>query len=101
MVLAGDDLRRTLNDDRRRLFAGSAAIAFVCECANGDCYATVALSPGEFDIARQTPPHLLLAAGHLAGTAARPDGGALLTRSRAGTFVLQIGATRRVARARA
>lgn len=69
---AGDDRRRELNDDRRRLFAGSATIAFLCECADRDCYATVALSPDEFDRARQTPPHLLLAADHSAATPVRP-----------------------------
>lgn len=62
--MPGEDRRRQLNDNRRQLFAASGAIAFVCECANRDCYTTVALSADEFDLARRMPPHLLLAAGH-------------------------------------
>jgi hypothetical protein len=67
--MASDDRRRTLNDNRRLLFAASPLIAFVCECADPDCYATVPLAADRFDLLRQAPPHLLLAPGHAADVA--------------------------------
>jgi hypothetical protein len=47
------DPRRALNDNRRSIFAGSGRlIAFVCECGDTDCTATVPLEPAEFDARR-------------------------------------------------
>jgi hypothetical protein len=60
------DPRQKVNNNRRQLFAASDAIAFICECAHRDCYTTVALTAAQFDLARQAPPHLVLAPGHLA-----------------------------------
>lgn len=51
--ITAPDPRRALNDNRRRIFAGSGRlIAFVCECGDADCTATVALEPDEFDARR-------------------------------------------------
>lgn len=61
-----EDPRQKVNNNRRQLFAASEAIAFICECANRDCYTTVALTAARFDLARQAPPQLVLAPGHLA-----------------------------------
>lgn len=45
-----------MNDDRRRKFDEEGrAIAFVCECADGDCRTTVPLTAAEFDVRRPGP----------------------------------------------
>jgi rhodanese-related sulfurtransferase len=63
---AGADRRRIFNEDRRRLFGElERPIAFVCECANVSCAATVALTAAAYDEARSLAPGLLLADGHL------------------------------------
>jgi hypothetical protein len=60
-----DDRRHHFNDERRRLFGDrSPEIAFVCECEDTDCTASVVLSPAGFDAARLEPPYRLLHALH-------------------------------------
>lgn len=44
-----DDNRRAMNEDRRRVFGSSRAIAFLCECREPDCRAAVVLTPRQFD----------------------------------------------------
>ena len=65
MSVSEVDRRRGLNDHRWQQFKRSCEqIAFICECVEPDCFATVALSGAEFEAARATPPQLLLAPGH-------------------------------------
>jgi hypothetical protein len=67
MGLSDPGKRRMLNDDRWRLFERlDSPIAFICECIDPDCFATVILSGEEFGAARATPPYLLLKPGHIA-----------------------------------
>lgn len=61
-----DDKRHEFNDDRRRLFGGTAEIAFVCECDDLDCTASVVLSPSAYDALRATPQYRLLHETHSA-----------------------------------
>jgi hypothetical protein len=58
------DLRQRYNEERRRLFAATAEIAFVCECADDRCTASVILTPDAYDDVRRSPPHLLLHEAH-------------------------------------
>ena len=45
--------RQRLNDDRRRLFGqNDGPIAFICECADSACTATVPLAAAEYDARR-------------------------------------------------
>lgn len=44
-----DENRRAMNEDRRRVFGSSRAIAFLCECRTPDCCAAVVLTPRQFD----------------------------------------------------
>ena len=66
-----DDNRRAMNEDRRRVFASSRAIAFLCECRDADCRAAVVLTPGQFD-AVVAAEDVLLHAGHEAAPAPGP-----------------------------
>lgn len=66
-----DKNRRALNEDRRRLFAASRAIAFLCECDDPDCRAAVVLTPAQYD-AVVAAAEALLTEGHRA-TATEPD----------------------------
>jgi hypothetical protein len=64
--LGGAERRRIFNENRRKLFGElERPIAFVCECADPACHATVALSAAEYDAVRALAPGLLLADGHL------------------------------------
>lgn len=54
-----DDTRLALNQDRRRIFGGSRAIAFLCECADEDCRASVVLTPRQYDLLRGAGDPLL------------------------------------------
>lgn len=63
-MAANADIRRRLNDHRRRLFEDTAGdIAFLCECADVTCTRAVVLSPGEFDEARERA-RIVLHPGH-------------------------------------
>jgi hypothetical protein len=62
-----NEKRQAFNDDRRRLFAETPEIAFVCECQDVECTASVVLSPRAYDAARALPPHRLLHESHRAG----------------------------------
>ena len=65
VVLVEPEARRAFNDDRRRVFAESArAIAFVCECSDAECRASVVLTKAEYDEARPGP---IVAARHSVG----------------------------------
>ena len=58
------DIRRRLNDHRRRLFDDTAGeIAFLCECADPTCTRAVVLSPADFDSFRDRAA-VLLYPGH-------------------------------------
>jgi len=58
----GPKARRAFNDNRRRVFSKSARpIAFVCECADPECRASVVLTRMEYDDARKGP---IAASGH-------------------------------------
>jgi hypothetical protein len=60
--------RQTLNDDRFDLFGESGrAIAFICECTEGDCRSTVQLSADEY---RTLRPGAILHPGHVTEDAA-------------------------------
>ena len=65
-----DENRRAMNEDRRRVFGSSRAIAFLCECRDPECRAAVVLTPGQFD-AVVAAADVLLRAGH---EAAPPPG---------------------------
>jgi hypothetical protein len=54
-------LRQTINEDRRSLFEHMPLIAFVCECPRESCYDTVPLSAADYDARR---PGLIAADGH-------------------------------------
>lgn len=58
-----DDNRRAMNEDRRRVFGSSRAIAFLCECRAPDCRAAVVLTPRQFD-AVVAAADVILYAGH-------------------------------------
>jgi hypothetical protein len=62
--MLSNDRRQKFNENRRRLFAGTSEIAFVCECADDDCTASVVLTPRAYDELRRSPPHLLLHQAH-------------------------------------
>jgi hypothetical protein len=48
--LVHEELRKVLNADRRRQFAGSGrGIALLCECGSPTCHKTVILTPEEYD----------------------------------------------------
>ncbi|HEY6032042.1 MAG TPA: hypothetical protein VIU44_15835 [Gaiellaceae bacterium] len=66
-----DENRRAMNEDRRRVFGSSRAIAFLCECRDPECRAAVVLTPGQFDgvVAAQ---EVLLHAGHEAAPTPGP-----------------------------
>jgi hypothetical protein len=54
--LVESEARRAFNDDRRRAFAASSrAIAFICECADAACTASVVLTREQYDEARPGP----------------------------------------------
>lgn len=58
------ELRRQLNDDRRRQFASTGRpLALVCECGDPDCARTVVLSVTEYERRRPGP---ILHDAHLA-----------------------------------
>ena len=57
--------RRRFNEDRKRVFGGSARlIAFICECSNPECHETVMLTEAEYDLVR---PGLVVRDGHETG----------------------------------
>lgn len=70
------EIRRRLNDHRRRLFEDTAGeIAFLCECADVKCVRSVVLSPARFDALRDRG-QILLHVGHEAlriGVSPAPD----------------------------
>lgn len=70
-MLLPDDNRRALNDDRRRVFGESRAIAFLCECGDPECRAAVVLTPRQYD-AVLAAGDVLLYAGHEAAAAEAP-----------------------------
>jgi hypothetical protein len=54
--------RRALNEHRRKLFAvDNRAVAYLCECPDPECFATVPLSAEQVEALR---PGLILAPGH-------------------------------------
>ena len=58
------DIRRRLNDHRRRFFEDtSGEIAFLCECADATCTRSVVLAPAQFDELRERGS-ILLHPGH-------------------------------------
>jgi hypothetical protein len=58
------EIRRRLNDHRRGLFQDTVGeIAFLCECADGDCVRSVVLTADRFDELREQA-QILLHAGH-------------------------------------
>ena len=44
----------------------SSPVAFVCECANGECTQAVELTLDEYQRVREEPTHFLVASGHVA-----------------------------------
>ncbi|MGZ4388774.1 MAG: hypothetical protein ACXVZL_05280 [Gaiellaceae bacterium] len=60
-----------MNEDRRRVFGSSHAIAFLCECRDPECRAAVVLTPGQFD-AVVAAADVLLHAGHEAAPSPGP-----------------------------
>jgi hypothetical protein len=66
-----DENRRAMNEDRRRVFGSSRAIAFLCECRAPDCRAAVVLSPRQFD-AVLAAADVVLYAGHEAAPSPDP-----------------------------
>lgn len=58
-----DENRRAMNEDRRRVFGSSRAIAFLCECRAPDCRAAVVLTPRQFDAVIEAAD-VILHAGH-------------------------------------
>jgi hypothetical protein len=69
MSVSEVDRRRVFNDDRWRQFNESGEfIAFICECFDPDCFATIVLSGAQFEAARARPPHQLLQPGHPGGS---------------------------------
>ena len=70
VAMPAGDARRSFNDDRCRLFAGThREIVFVCECPDPECRYSVVLTPEAYERARREPPHVLLCEQHATSAA--------------------------------